>query len=212
MILFEPHNMPFAAALLVMAILTLIQATGLGDLLGDGDVHAHPGLHADVTAPAGIADGLASLVGLGRVPLMVWLALFLGMFAALGVSIQELAAGLLGAPLDRWLAAALAAVTALPATGLIARPLGRILPQDETTAVSTDTLLGRRGVITDGTARAGCPARARVHDRHGQPHHVMVEPHEASDELRAGAEILLVRREDETFFATGLAHRQLSLD
>lgn len=208
MTIFEPHNMPFAAALLLMAMLVVIQAIGLADILGDHDV----GVHADTHAHADLAGGLASLIGLGRVPLMVWLALFLGLFAALGVSFQQLAAALIGSPLDRWVAAALAAVAAFPVTGLVARPLGRILPHDETTAVSTDTLLGRRGVITDGTARAGSPARARVHDLHGQAHHVMVEPHEAGDELAAGSEVLLVRREAGTFFATGLAHRQLSLD
>lgn len=208
MAIFEPYNMPFAAALVLMALLTLVQAIGLADHLGDHDA----AVHADISAPAGLADGLASLIGLGRVPLMVWLALFLGIFAALGVSIQHLAEGLVGGPLDRWVAAALAGVASFPVTGLVVRPLARILPQDETTAVSTDMLLGRRGVITDGVARNGSPARARVHDRHGQAHHVMVEPHEPADELRAGAEVLLVRREAETFFATGLAHRQLSLD
>lgn len=208
MAIFEPYNMPFAAALVLMALLTLVQAIGLADHLGDHDAP----VHADVSAPAGLADGLASLIGLGRVPLTVWLALFLGIFAALGVSIQHLAEGLVGGPLDRWVAAALAGVASFPVTGLVVRPLARILPQDETTAVSTDMLLGRRGVITDGVARNGSPARARVHDRHGQAHHVMVEPHEPADELRAGAEVLLVRREAETFFATGLAHRQLSLD
>lgn len=212
MSILEAYNMPFAAALVLMAMLAAIQVIGLADMFGDHDAGVHAGHHADVTAHGGLVDGLFSLIGLGRLPLMVWLPVALGLFAALGVSIQALAGDLLGAPLDRWVAAAIAAIAALPITGLISRPLARILPHDETTAVSTDMLLGRRGVITDGTARAGSPARARVHDLHGQAHHVMVEPHEASDELRAGAEVLLVRREAETFFATGLAHRQLSLD
>ena len=202
--------MPFAAALLLMTMLAFIQVVGLADILGDHDldVHAETGAHADI--PGGFMDGFFSLIGLGRVPLMVWLALFLGLFAALGVSLQQLLLALTGAPLDRWLAAAIAAAASLPVTGILARPLGRILPHDETSAVTTDTLLGRRGVITDGTARTGSPARARVRDMHGHPHHVMVEPHEAADELRAGDEVLLVRREDEIFFATGLAHSLLS--
>lgn len=208
MSIFEAYNMPFAAALVLMTMLAVIQGVGLADLFGDHDA----GAHADVTAPAGLVDGLFSLIGLGRLPLMVWLPVALGLFAALGVSIQALAGDLVGAPLDRWVAAAIAAAAGLPLTGLLSRPLARILPGDETTAVSTDMLLGRRGVITDGTARAGSPARARVHDRHGQAHHVMVEPHESGDELAAGAEVLLVRREAEVFFATGLAHRQLALD
>lgn len=212
MSILETYNMPFAAALVLMAMLAVIQMIGLADLFGDHDVAMHDAGHADVNASNGLMDGLFSLIGLGRLPLMVWLPVALGLFAGLGVSIQALAANLLGTPLDRWVAAAIAAVVGLPLTGLFSRPLARILPRDETTAISTELLLGRRGVITDGTARAGSPARARVHDLHGQTHHVMVEPHDTGDELAAGAEVLLVRRDADIFFATGLAHRQLSLD
>jgi hypothetical protein len=98
----------------------------------------------------------------------------------------------------------------LPVTGALARPLGRLLPHDETTAVTLDTLLGRRATVTDGVARSGSPARARVYDYHGHPHHVMVEPHEASSELHSGDEVLLVRREGNQFYATALAERRLS--
>ena len=38
----------------------------------------------------------------------------------------------------------------------------------------------------------------------------MVEPHEASSELHAGDEVLLVRREANQFYATALAERRLS--
>ena len=208
MSIFEPYNMPFAAALLLMGMLAIIQIIGLGDILGDADVDVD--MDAETGGQADLGGGFASLIGLGRLPLMIWLALFLGLFAALGVSIQLLAANLAGAPLDRWLAAALAAGAALPVTGGVAKPLARILPHDETTAVSTDTLVGRRAVITDGTARTGSPARARVHDIHGQAHHVMVEPHDAGVAIAAGEPVLLVRREADLFFATALTTHALS--
>ena len=208
MSIFEPYNMPFAAALLLMGMLAIIQIIGLGDILGDADVDVD--MDAETGGQADLGGGFASLIGLGRLPLMIWLALFLGLFAALGVSIQLLAANLAGAPLDRWLAAVLAAGAALPVTGGVAKPLARILPHDETTAVSTDTLVGRRAVITDGTARTGSPARARVHDIHGQAHHVMVEPHDAGVAIAAGEPVLLVRREADLFFATALTTHALS--
>ena len=40
----------------------------------------------------------------------------------------------------------------------------------------------------------------------------MVEPHEAASELHAGDEVLLVRREGESFYATAVAERRLSPD
>jgi hypothetical protein len=214
--LLEAHNLPFAAALLGMLLLAIIQAVGLGDMLGgaDAEIEAGSGIapDGDPAVPGGMIDGLFTLLGIGRVPLTIWLALFLLLFAGIGVGVQSLAAALTGAPLDRVLAAALAAIATLPATGTLVRPLGRILPQDETTAVPLDALLGRRATITDGIARSGSPARARARDHHGHPHHVMVEPHETASELYAGDEVLLVRREGESFYATALAERRLSPD
>ena len=155
-------------------------------------------------------EGFLTLLGLGRVPLTIWLALFLLMFAGIGLSVQELAESLTGAPLYSWLAAVIAGGAALPVTGVLARPLGAVLPKDHTTAVRTESLIGRRATITDGVARAGSPARARVCDVHGQAHYVMVEPHEQSSELHSGDEVLLVRREKDQFYATALAERRLS--
>lgn len=207
MTLLEPHNMPFAAALVIMLILAIVQLIGIADF-GDADFDLDA--DGDGLPDAGMFDGLLTLLGIGRVPLTIWLALFLFLFAGIGLSVQELATSLTGSPLDSWLAAVIAGVAALPMTGVFARPLGRILPKDHTTAVSTESLIGRRATITDGVARTGSPARARVKDVHGQTHYVMVEPHEASSEIHAGDEVLLVRREGGQFFATALAERRLS--
>ena len=207
MTLLEPHNMPFAAALVIMLVLALVQLIGVADL-GDADVDLD--VDGEGLPDASMLDGLLTLLGIGRVPLTIWLAMFLLMFAGIGLSIQELAANLTGGPLYSWLAALIAGVAALPVTGIFARPLGRIMPRDHTTAVSTDSLVGRRARITDGIARHASPARARVKDVHGQSHYVMVEPHEASSELHAGDEVLLVRREGNQFYATALTERRLS--
>ena len=202
MSLLAEHNLPFAAALVLMALLAVVQVMGVAGFDADADTE----LDAE---GAGALEGLASLAGLGRVPFMIWLASLLLLFALLGLGIQALADNLLGAPLNRWVAAALAAVAALPATALLVRPLARILPRDETTAVGLDTLVGRRATITIGKALAGSPARAMVQDRFGHPHHVMVEPHDRAGEIREGETVLLVRREQETFYGVPLQDRQL---
>ena len=212
MTLLEPHNLPFAIAMGLMVLLALVQVLGLGDwgVGADLDVDPDIGADADASLQPGMVEGLLTLLGVGRVPLTIWLALFLLMFAGIGLSVQELATSLTGAPLYSWLAAVIAAAAAVPVTGVLARPLGAILPKDHTTAVSTASLIGRRATITDGVARTGSPARARVRDIHGQAHYVMVEPHEESSELHSGDEVLLVRREKEQFYATALAERRLS--
>ena len=212
MTLLEPHNLPFAIAMGLMVLLALVQLLGLGDWGVDADLDVDPdiGADADASLQPGMVEGLLTLLGMGRVPLTIWLALFLLMFAGIGLSVQELATSLTGAPLYSWLAALIAGAAAVPVTGVLARPLGAILPKDHTTAVSTASLIGRRATITDGVARTGSPARARVRDIHGQAHYVMVEPHEETSALHAGDEVLLVRREKDQFYATALAERRLS--
>lgn len=208
MTLFEPHNLPFAAALAVMLILALLQVIGLGDFDVDADIDAE----ADVGDPTatGIGGAITSLLGLGRVPLFVWLIAFLLSFATIGMSIQALASDLTGSPLYVWLAAVIAGGASIPVTAMLARPIGAIMPKDETSAVGLDSLVGKRGTVTTGRAAKGSPARTRVYDRHGQAHHVMVEPHEDASEMLEGDEVLLVRREGQTFFAVPLAERKLS--
>lgn len=214
MSLLADYNLPFAIALGLMALLALLQLIGLGNFDSTPDVDLD--VDADVDAQAmdvggaGVLGAITTLLGLGRVPLFVWLMVFLLLFSVIGLSVQAFAADLAGAPLYSWLAAVIAGGAALPLTSGLVRPLGRIMPRDETSAVGIDSLVGRRATITTGRAAAGHPARARVRDRHGLDHYVMVEPHEAGSEMLEGDELLLVRREGETFFGIALAERKLA--
>ena len=94
MTLLEPYNAPFAVALLLMVVMLAIQLLGVLDI--DFDLDAD----GDGAIGAGPVDGLLTLLGLGRVPLTVWLVVFQFLFAALGLSIQELALSLTGGALD----------------------------------------------------------------------------------------------------------------
>lgn len=213
MSLFADHNLPFAVALGIMVLLAVAQFLGVSDMLDgtDTDVDLDVDFDADTdVASVGAVDGLMSLIGLGRVPFTIWLASFLFIFAGIGVGTQMFAENLTGSPLYVWLAALIAGGAALPVNGIVVRPLAAILPQDETTAVSVNTLVGRRAQILDGTARAASPARARVRDYHGQAHNVMVEPHDQTETLQAGETVLLVRREGGTFFASRLDEPRLA--
>lgn len=209
MSLLVPHNLPFLIAFAALAVVAVLQLTGVSDAIeGAGDFDASTGgLDA-----GGFGEALATLLGLGRLPLMVWLASLLFTFGALGVIGQGLLADSIGAPLPAGWAALLAGAAALPLNGLVVRPLAAIMPKDETTAVSLDTLVRRDAVIQIGTARAGSPARAKVVDIHGQAHFVMVEPHDAATALQAGETVLLVRREGETFYGVHYESPHLGLD
>ncbi|MGX7895837.1 OB-fold-containig protein [Tsuneonella sp. HG222] len=200
------YNLPFAVALGAMLLLSLLQIVGLADFGPDVDLD----VDGDIDGATNFLGGLTTLLGIGRVPFLIWLIVFLFLFAAIGIGIQSLSSFLIGTPLHSWLASAISAVATLPTTGILVRPLARVLPQDETSAVEVDSLVGRRAVIAHGRAAAGYPARAKVLDRYGHAHYVMVEPHEQASELLEGDELLLVRREDQVFYGVPLSERKLA--
>jgi hypothetical protein len=82
--------------------------------------------------------------------------------------------------------------------GYTVRGLGalvaHIIPRDETSSVSEQTLIGRVGVIVGGTARRGLAAQARVRDSHGRSHYLMVEPDLDDDVLEDGTQVLIVSK------------------
>ncbi|MBB3957497.1 membrane protein implicated in regulation of membrane protease activity [Novosphingobium sediminicola] len=178
----------------------MIEAIGLG--FGSLD------LHGDL-APDGSA-GLLDWLGLGRdIPILIWLTSLLACFTLTGVALQNIAVAMIGGPLAWWLACGIALLLGALLNTLAANGLMRIMPSFETTVISTDDLLGRRGVILEGTARRGAPARAKVVDQYGQAHFIMVEPHNDRDEIISGQSALIVRREGPIFFVLPDENTQL---
>lgn len=198
--LLAPENTPFAVALALLGLLVIVQGVGLGHLFPDPDFDLD-GADADFDGHADLGGGLASLLGFGRVPMLVWLACMLACFGLLGLSLQHFFTGIFGAPFPAPAASGAALLAAVPANAVLTRAIGALWPHDETSAVPIDALLGRRGRIAIGRASRGNPARATVHDIHGQMHNVMVEPHEDAASFAEGDEVLLVRREGELFYA-----------
>lgn len=187
-----PENIVFSSALLLMLLIGVVQAIGLA---GDLDADMHADTHGDV----GFADTLLAWAGIGRLPFLMWLVIFLALFGALGIGLQQLMTALTGGPGANLLMIPLTAVAALPVTGGAARLVARILPGLETTAIERDDLVGLYAEISIGTARVGDPARARVTDMHGQPHQIMVEPDSADQIFQTGESVLLVKREGDIF-------------
>jgi hypothetical protein len=199
-LLTEPGSLPFSVALGVVALLAVMQFAGLGDLLG-GDLDADVDVDAGADHDLAVDAGLLSLIGFGRVPFMMWLMILLSVFGVLGLAGQQVLEALTGASWSALLAAPATGLLALPATGAITRPLGRLLPKDETTAIDLIALVGREAEVVIGTAAPGSPARAKVTDRFGQVHYVMLEPDNADQRFSQGEKVLLVRREGELFKA-----------
>jgi hypothetical protein len=187
--MFAPELWLFSLAVALLIGVAVAEAVAL--LIGASPLHWLGGDMPD--APGNIPDGPLGWLHFGRLPLLVILVLFLATFALAGFAVQFTARGITSVFLPLPAAAAIAGVGAVFGVRVLGGALARIMPKDETTAVSDASLVGRVGSVVIGTARAGKPAQARVRDQHGTQHYVMVEPEEPDQALEAGANVLLVR-------------------
>lgn len=186
-----PPYVPFSVAFAVMTGVGLIEAAGLG--IGSA---GHTAVDSDADG-----GGFLDWLGLGELPLLIWLTSLLACFVVIGVAMQQVSSQWFGAPLSPGIASIAALAVSLPINTFVANGLAHILPGFESTAISSDDLLRLRGTVLEGTARRGQPARAKVVDHFGQAHYLMIEPHEDSDVIKVGESALLVRREGSVFFA-----------
>jgi hypothetical protein len=177
----------------------------------DGDVHAD--LH---DAPAGgEVDHELSLssflgwLGLGRMPLMVWLVVVLTSFGLTGLVLQAVVRELAGGLLPAGVAAPVALFLCLPVLRVSGNLLVRILPKDETSAVAERSFVGQLAVVVLGTARRGQPAQAKLKDPYGQTHYLLVEPGEEEEAFETGTQVLLVDRAGAVF--TGVRNSYATL-
>lgn len=208
--LVAPGSGPFVVALLVMLglalveVVSLVSGVGLNDLV-DEFVTSHDAIDAlgdgggglDATTPAD-ADGVISRflawLYVGRVPVLMMLVVFLGVFALIGLAAQAALRGVVGWPLPALAAVPLVTLVSLPFVRACGGVLARWLPRDQTTAVDPSTFVGRTAEVTGGVARIDLPAQARVIDAFGTAHYVLVVPDVADVHLSTGTRVLLVRQ------------------
>ena len=196
-----PQTMPFGVAILIMVGLGIIEGIGLFTALSPSQIFDQylEFDHPDIDGPLG-------WLHVGKVPLLVLFILFLLGFAISGYAIQMFCIGLFGNYLPTILAVVPAGAIGLFTVRGMGGILARIIPKDETTAVSEQTLIGRAGVVVTGTARQGMAAQVKVRDQHGNYHYLMVEPDDAGIEFEQGTEVLIVKKQGATYLGIQNPH------
>jgi hypothetical protein len=193
-------NLPFVVALMMVLMLGLIEVIGLVtgfSASGVLDDWLDPSA-SDAAEVAGYSTALDRFLGwlhFGKVPALVLLATFLLAFGSVGLGVQMLVHALAGLWLPAWLLAPAAVVPGLAGTRAFGVFFARALPRDETQSVSHEELVGRVATIVLGEARPGSAAQAKVRDRFGRQHYVLVEPDEAGACFPQGSQVLLVARD-----------------
>jgi hypothetical protein len=158
-------------------------------------------LHDPGDSIHGSFDKLLGWLYVGRVPVLVLMVLFLGGFALTGFALNMVAHRFFGIWVPPLISAPAALVVTLPIVRILGAGLARLIPQDQTYAVSFETLVGRVATIVNGTARQGYPAQARVPNEHGQTLYVMVEPDAEGMTFKSGERVLLTKQISGSRFA-----------
>lgn len=199
---------PEAAPFLIAALMLLAIATveGFGLLIGMSASHwldsllHHP---VDATHADGVHGPFESWLGwlhVGKVPVLALIVMFLAAFTIVGFAVNMVVHGVFGFYLPALFGAPIAFLAALPVVRITGSALIRIMPKDETSAVSLDSLVGRIATVVSGTARLGFPAQAKTTSENGQVIYVMVEPDNSDISFASGEPVLLVKRLTATKF------------
>jgi len=186
-----PQTWPFGAALALIVAVALVE--GIGMLAAISPSNTIDGWLPEIGGDGGL-DSLLGWLHIGRVPTLVLLVLFLAGYAVFGYSLQAVVHALSGHYLPAWAGAVAAVPPGLATVRSLGALVERIVPRDESSAVSEQSLVGRAGLVSGGTARRGLAAQARVKDTHGRSHYLMVEPELDDEVFEEGTEILVVRK------------------
>jgi Protein of unknown function (DUF1449) len=212
-ILLAPEVRPFAVAAAIMAVLggiellTTLVGFSISELLG-----------TDVTVEADSHNGLGGLllwINAGRLPLLILLILAFGVFSIEGFLLQGIAHAV-GTAIPVSIAALAAVAGSIPVIRTTSRGIARIIPRDETYAVSDADFVGKVAMVSVGPLDQGLPGRVRLKDVFGNWHTVSARAHRDSPALAVGASVLLVDRDARSFIAisapTDLIEHQRSSD
>lgn len=209
--LLAPENYPFTITLGLMIAIGLMEvittlsglaASGLLDsILPDLDMDGASGLDLDDMGSAGALSRWMGWLHFGRVPTLVLFILFLLGFGCIGLMIQSFSLSIFEKLLPGGIASLPALLGALVFVHWTGKAAARLLPGDETEAVSENSFAGRVAIITLGTARKGHPAQAKVRDAFGNTHYLMVEPDDPHHVFETGDEVLLVMNTGAVFYA-----------
>jgi len=200
-VLLSDANYWFSVALATVAILFILELVGLIfgiSLMGILDDIPSTSLDPD----AGSFLAVGNWLNIDRIPLLIWLVLFLTVFGLLGFATNIITHQVFTLSLPVWTTLLLASIAGIAITSRLSVVIARILPKFQTSALDSDDFVGAIAHITIGRASKGNPAEAKFIDSFSQSHYVLVEPMEEKEMFKQGERVILVKKTPLSWLAT----------
>ncbi len=212
-------NIPFTVAIVLMLAIAVLEGVtsvmgmGISNLLDsilpdldldvdiDADVDVDVDTDIDINTGPSIFTKFLSWIQVGKVPLLVLLIAGLTVFGIAGFFVQSASKFFIGGYLPWFIAIFPALIISMPVIRVSAKILSKIIPDDDTSAVSQDSFIGQIATITLGKAEKGKPAEAKLKDKFGQTHYLMIEPDKENDIFRQSEQVLIVSRNGSVYKA-----------
>lgn len=208
--LLAPENFLFLISLGLFLLIFLVQLLSvvlgmepfgfMDSLLPDVDLDIDTDLNLG-DASAGFVDSVMSMLKLGKVPFVFTFILFLFFFSLVGLygqlALQEIGIG----PLNWFLASSISFIVTMPLLRVGNGVLEKVLPQDETAAISADTFVGRIATVLIGTVTDERSAEAKVVGPEGKTHYIQVIADNEGKTFKQGDSVLIVSRRSDSVFA-----------
>ncbi|MDN3652508.1 DUF1449 family protein [Thalassotalea ponticola] len=198
-------NFAYLVALVIVLGLSLLE--GLALLIGTSVVSLFDDM-VDIDVDTDVTSGgITSLLGwlcLNKLPMLVWLVLMLTSFALIGIVYNYVIALSVDLAPLYWLSKPIALLGAGYATHILGSAIAKLIPKNQSSAVSSQGFGGKIATITIGKASQGNAAQAVLQDEYNQKHYVMVEPDQADQEFHQGVSVVLLEKHANIWLAAKL--------
>ena len=201
-LLWSEENYIFSAAIFLMLGIAVLEGLLMVVGFGISNTIEHMFPHIDSpelelqTTEINTFTEFFSWVNKGQVPILMLFIVFLTVFGLIGLGLQYLTMN----KVSQYIMLIPTIILSLPIVSYSSLFLGKIMPRDETTAVSTMTFIGNIAEITNGTTMKGVPTEAKIIDGFNYTHYIMVEPLSETETFKKGDKVLVYSKKNDTIF------------
>jgi len=144
----------------------------------------------------GFVSNAFAWLNAGRTPILILLIAFLATFSAIGYALSGFIFSIahLSVAMIKLISVPTSFVGAIFATRYSSSFIGRIIPRDETSALSDDDMVGLVGEVVLGPVKTGETAKATFQDKYLTIHRPFVVPFHDEDIIEQGETVIIVKK------------------